>query len=136
MKNYFKYIAVAILIPFYKKTIVIGMILVGALFFPEASQILRHYCFGDGSNLYLRSDYIQQSPVIKKHLRHLKEGKMHKVGMHQWEDWRLAYALNPFQMIRKKNKIIVQQYIKFDQSNDVLTWFGPIPLPDNIVHTF
>jgi hypothetical protein len=51
-----------IVILFFKKILVIGMIIIGALFFPEASQVLRHYCFGDGSTLYLKSDYIKRWP--------------------------------------------------------------------------
>lgn len=125
-----------IIAAFLKKIIVIGMILFGWIFFPEASQILRHYCFGDGSTLYLKSDYIKQSPVVKKKLKTMKVGQKKKVGMHQWEDFRLSYALNPFTIEKRKDKVVITQWIQFDKTNKVITWFGPIPLPDNIVHTF
>ena len=125
-----------IVIFFFKKILVIGMILVGALFFPEASQILRHYCFGDGSTLYLKSDYIKRSPVVLKKLKKMKVGQKRKVGMHQWEDFRLSYALNPFTMEKRKDKVVITQWIQFDRTNKVITWVGPIPIPDNIVHTF
>lgn len=121
---------------FLKKILVIGMIVFGAVFFPEASEILRHYCFGDGSTLYLRSDYIKNSPVVKKKLQQMRVGQKKKVGMHQWEDFRLAYALNPFTMEKRNDKVVITQWIQFDKTNKVFTWFGPIPLPDNIVHTF
>lgn len=121
---------------FIKKILVLGMIAFGFLFFPEASKILRHYCFGDGSTLYLKSNYIKNSPVVKKKLAKMKVGDKRKVGMHQWEDFRLAYALNPFSIEKRKNKVIISQWIQFDKTNRVITWFGPIPLPDNIVHTF
>ena len=127
---------IMLLIIFLKKLLVLGMILFGSIFFPEASQILRHYCFGDGSTLYLKSDYIKQSPVVKKKLRTMKVGQKKKVGMHQWEDFRLSYALNPFTIEKRKDKVVITQWIQFDKTNNVITWFGPIPLPDNIVHTF
>jgi hypothetical protein len=121
---------------FIKKILVVGMIIIGAIFFPEASQILRHYCFGDGSTLYLKSDYIKKSRVVKNKLKKMTIGQKKKVGMHQWEDFRLAYALNPFTIEKRKNKAVITQWIQFDKTNKVITWFGPIPLPDNIVHTF
>lgn len=121
---------------FFKKIVVIGMIVVGAVIFPEASQALRHYCFGDGSQLEVSPDYIKNSPVVKKHLAHMKVGEKHKVGMHQWEDWRLSFAINPFTIEKRKDKIIITQWMNFDKTNKVITWFGPIPIPDNIVHTF
>ena len=121
---------------FYKKIIVIGMIVIGAIIFPEASQALRHYCFGDGSTLNVSPDYIKNSPVVKKHLAKMKIGENHKVSMHQWEDWRLAFTINPFTMEKTKHTIIITQWMQFDTTNKVITWFGPIPIPDNIVHTF
>jgi hypothetical protein len=66
----------------------------------------------------------------------MRVGQETKLGMHQWEDWRLSYAINGFQMKKKKDKVVIRQWIKFDGTGDVITWFGPIPLPDNIVHTF
>lgn len=127
---------ITLFIVYIKKIIVLGMIVVGAVFFPEASTILRHYCFGNGDTLYLQSDYIRTSPVVQKRLRKMHVGQETKLGMHQWEDWRLSYAINGFKMKKKKHKVIIRQWIKFDGTGDVITWFGPIPLPDNIVHTF
>lgn len=119
-----------------KKIIVLGMIAFGALVFPEASQALRHYCFGNGEKLVVHSGYIIKSPVVQKHLRKMKVGDKKKIGMHQWEDWRLSFAINPFSMEKRKDKVIITQWMKFDNTGNVITWFGPIPLPDNIVHTF
>ena len=119
-----------------KKVLIFGMIHIGSIFFPEASQALTHYCFGDGSTLYVQSDYIRRSPVVLKHLKKMKVGQKKKVGFHQWEDWRLSYAINPFTIEKKKNKVIITQWMEFDKTNKVLTWFGPIPIPDAIVHVF
>ncbi len=128
--------AVLILSCFIKKILVFGMIAIGAIFFPEASQALKHYCFGDGSTLYVSPEYIKTSPVVKKHLAEMKVGQKRKVGMHQWEDFRLSFAVNPFTIEKRKDKVIITQWMKFATNNKVITWFGPIPLPDNLVHTF
>ena len=119
-----------------KKIIVLGMIVVGAIIFPEASTILKHYCFGNGETLHLQSDYIRTSPVVQRKLKQMKVGDKKIVGMHQWQDWRLSYAINGFEMKKYKHKVVIRQWIKFDGTGKVLTWFGPIPLPDDIVHTF
>jgi hypothetical protein len=121
---------------FFKKIVVIGMIVFGSFFFPEASQALKHYCFGNGEKLIVKSDYIKNSPVVLKHLKRMKVGQKKKVGFHQWEDWRLSFAINPFTIEKRKDKVIITQWMQFDKTNKVFTWFGPIPIPDNIVHTF
>lgn len=116
------------------------MIIGGFFIAPEASQILRHYCFGDGSNLYLKSDYIKQSPVVLKQIKTLKIGESRRVTLKQKDDWRLSYALNPFKLSRLKNGYRIYQYIKFDESGIVITQLNlglfKIKMPDNIVHTF
>jgi hypothetical protein len=127
---------IGICLIFYKKVLVIGMIGVGYFIFPEASQALNHYCFGNGETLYVDSKYIKTSPVVLKALKNMKVGEKKKVGMHQWEDWRLSFAINPFTIEKKKDKVVITQWMQFAKKNDVITWFGPIPIPDNIVHTF
>lgn len=121
---------------FYKKVIVIGMIVVGFFFFPEASQALRHYCFGDGSQLNVDPEYIKTSPVVQQHLAKMKVGQKKKVGLHQWEDWRLSFAINPFTIEKQKHKVVITQWMEFDKKNKVTTWLFFIPVKDNIVHTF
>ncbi|MCF8340904.1 MAG: hypothetical protein K9I82_08010 [Chitinophagaceae bacterium] len=127
---------VSLVIIFYKKLFVIGCIVIGAIFFPEASKIVRHYCFGDGTDLIVSSNYIKTSPVIKKHLSKMKIGQKHKVGMKQREDWRLSFAINGFTIEKQKHKIIVSQWIQFDTTGKVKTWLYLIPVSDAIVHTF
>ena len=58
-----------------KKIIVLGMIVFGSIFFPEASKALSHYCFGDGDTLKVESDYIRSSPVVQKEVETLKDGE-------------------------------------------------------------
>lgn len=137
MKKFLIYTSLSVVcLFFYKKILVIGMIVIGYFIFPEASQALKHYCFGNGETLIVDSEYIRKSPVVLKHLKHMKIGEKRKVGMHQWEDWRLSFAINPFTIEKRKNKVIITQWMQFAKTNKVITWFGPIPIPDNIVHTF
>jgi hypothetical protein len=112
------------------------MIVVGSIVFPEASIVLRHYCFGDGTQLNVDPDYIKNSPVVKKHLANMKVGEKKKVVFHQKEDWRLSFAINPFIIEKKRDKIIITQWIQFDTKNEAVTWLFFIPIKDNIVHTF
>jgi hypothetical protein len=121
---------------FHKKIIVIGMMFVGSFIYPEASQILTHYCFGNGEKLILESDYIKNSPVVLKELEKMKIGQKKRVTFIQKEDWRLSYALNPFYIEKRKDKVIITQHIKFATTDKTYTWFGPFKISDNIVHTF
>jgi len=121
---------------FYKKILVLGMIVFGALFYPEASLALHHYCFGNGEKLVVESDYIKNSPVVRKHLKNMKTGQKKKIAFKQPEDWRLSYALNPFTMEKRKDKVIITQWMQFDTKNESYTHFGPFSTYDNIVHTF
>jgi len=129
-------ISLCLIVNFSKQILVLGMILVGSFVFPEASQILKHYCFGNGEKLILQSDYIKNSPVVVKELKKIKVGEKKRVVFKQKEDWRLSYALNPFYIEKRKDKIIITQYIKFDSTNKVYTYFGPFKISDNIVHVF
>ena len=136
IKRYILILIGIVIVCFYKKIFVFLCIIIGALFFPEASKILKHYCFGDGSELVLNADYIKNSPVVKRKLATMRVGQKKKVGMHQWEDWRLSFALNPFTIEKQKNKIKISQWIEFDSTGKVTTWLFFIPIHDNIVHTF
>lgn len=121
---------------FSRQILVIYMIFYGYFIYPEASKILAHYCFGDGSELILKNEYIKKSPVIIYHINDMSENEKRKIGMHQLEDLRLSFALNPFTINKSKNKITISQFIKFDKTGKSITWIGPLPVPDNIVHVF
>lgn len=121
-----------------KKIIVLGMILVGALIFPEASLALRHYCFGHGEKLIVESNYFEKSSIIQNHLKKMKIGDKKMVSVNRFDDFRLSSAINNFSLEKKKNKVIIKQWMYIRRSNDIFTWFGPIPVPitGNMVHTF
>lgn len=122
---FFKTFITLISVIFFKKILVIYIILYGKVIFPEASDIVRHYCFGNGSTLTSKSDYFKFSPVILSHIKSMKTGEVRRVGAHQWEDFRMTYALNPFTIYRSKEKIIISQWIKFDKTGKVKTMIGP-----------
>ena len=132
----FRWIVTLTPIIFFRKLLVLYMIAYGKIIFPEASDVLRHYCFGDGSRLVSHSDYIRRSPVILAQLKTMKTGEVRKVGLHQWEDFRLTYFLNPFTIRLTEDKVIITQWMAFDRTGNVFTMVGPFPIPDNIAHAF
>lgn len=132
----FRWVVTLAPLVFFRKLLVLYMIAYGKIIFPEASDVLRHYCFGDGSRLVSNSDYIRRSPVILAQLKTMKTGEIRKVGMHQWEDFRLTYFLNPFTILLTEDKVIITQWMAFDKTGKVKTMVGPFPIPDNIAHAF
>lgn len=124
----------------FKKIPVQVMILGGKIVSPEGSKILDHYCSGDGDTLFLENSYIKKSPVILREIKGMKEGQIKKVRFYQNEDWRLSYALNPFNIKKEKGKIKIYQLIKFDNKGkdytDLNLGFTKIRVKDNIVHVY
>jgi len=121
-----------------EKAGVLGIITGGYIIAPEASSIVAHYCFGNGDTLYLDPNYIQQSKVVQQQLSKMKVGETKAIRFHQKEDWRLSYALNPFNITKTKDGAVIHQYIKF-RGNDYtyLNILGhKIKVTDNIVHAF
>jgi len=122
------------------KAFVVSLIAGGRFVSPEGSDILYHYCFGNGDTLNISSGYIRNSPVVVKSMVSMKVGEDRKVEFRQAEDWRLSYALNPFHIKREKNGYLVYQYIEFDKSGKIYTdlnlGFAKIRVYDNIVHVF
>ena len=122
------------------KLMVIGLMVFSTFTYPEASSILKQYCFGDGDTLMLDTSYLKVSPVITKELESMKVGEKRIVRFKQKDDWRLSYAINGFTLIKKKNKVIVKQYIKFDETGKIYTdlnlGFTKIRVDDGFVHTF
>ena len=131
----------ALLAIFYKQVMVLAFIVGGWFIAPEASAILRHYCFGNGDTLVLDSSYLQRSYMINKVGRTLDNGESRKVfGFKQKYDWRLSYALNPFTMSKMNNRYHIEQWIEFDKSGKVVTvlnlGFIKLRVHDAIAHAF
>jgi hypothetical protein len=80
------------------------------------------------------------SPIITKELASMKVGETKIVRFAQKDDWRLSYAINGFTLIKKKHKIIVKQYIEFDNTGKIYTdlnlGVAKIRVDDGFVHTF
>jgi hypothetical protein len=130
----FKIILSALLIIFSKHMVVLYMIFYGYFLYPEASAVLSHYCFGDGSRLVVNSDYLKRSRVILYHLKKMKTGKKRRISMHQMDDLRLSYVLNPLHIEKLADKVVITQQIEFNDKSK--TKFGPIELSDGITHVF
>ena len=125
----------------YKKIVVVAMIVGGFFIAPEASQILSHYCFGDGDTLYLDSSYLKTSPVVISAAKGLNVGgKIAEVRLNQSDDWRLSYAINGFTLKRTKKGFVIQQWIEFDKTGTIPTninfGVGKLRVQDAIAHTF
>ena len=116
------------------------MILGGKIVSPEGSKILEHYCTGSGDTLFLDPSYIKNSPVVLEEIKGMREGQTKRVTFEQSKDWRLSYALNPFNIKKEKGKYKVFQYIEFSRKKRVFTRlnFGlfKIKVKDNIVHSY
>lgn len=116
------------------------MIIGGKIVAPEASVILSHYCFGNGDTLFLKPDYFEKSPVVKKAIIGMRTGENKIVWVRQTDDWRLSYALNGFHILKEKDCYLIYQRIAFDTTGKVHTilnvGFTQIRVPDDIVHTF
>ena len=114
------------------KKLLIGIILIlavpflsGYVYFqttsPEGMSVLTQYILGDGSDYELKSDYLPTSPVIVNNLKTMEIGETRRITFRQKEDWRLSYALNPFNLTKTENGFTINQYIIFDTSGDIYT---------------
>ncbi len=126
---------------YYKKLFVASMIVGGFFVAPEASQILTHYCFGDGDTLFLDSSYLKNSPVIISAAKGLNVGgQIAEVRLNQSVDWRLSYAINGFALKRTEKGYMIQQWIEFDKTGTITTNInfrvGKLMVQDAIVNTF
>jgi hypothetical protein len=64
--------------------------------YPEASTLLYHYLYGDGSNLELDADYFKRSTYLTKIIKQLDQGEHGPLPLKQHQDWRLSLAFNPY----------------------------------------
>jgi hypothetical protein len=115
-----------------------GITLAGRFVSPEGGAIVHHYLYGNGKDLWLDNSYLQTSPVIQRSWRSLKPGQSRQFSLHQTEDWRLSYALNPFSLRRGEHEILLWQRLEFSRNHKVKTvlnyGLGKIELPDALIH--
>lgn len=123
-----------------KKVPIQVLILGGKVISPEGSSVLEHYISGKGGILELSPSYLQTSPVVKNAVKGLKVGESRRITFKQSQDWRLSYALNPFNIKRTKDGYEITQYIEFDRTNKVYTFlnlgFTKLKVYDNLVHAY
>ena len=82
--------------------------------YPEASKVLEHYIYGDGSDLKLPASYFQNSNYLQGKINTLGNGKHSYIGLKQEEDWRLSLAFNPYFLDVSPEKVkIYHPQIKF-----------------------
>lgn len=115
-----------------------SIVWLGGLRYPEGAAIIDHYLHGGGSDLYLPAGYIRRSPVVRQALATLALGQTKVVTLRQQQDWRLSYALNPFRIRRKKNQVVVFQWIVFDSRPAARTVLDlrllRFTVPDGLIH--
>jgi hypothetical protein len=121
-----------------------GMVVVGGVFYPEASQVLYEFCWGGGDYAVVDPSYIRNSPMIRSRLKKLKPGQHWPPGggyghFKQTEDVRLSYAFNPLAIDKKRDgTVVVTSPVKVAKlTEDVYTRFylGPFTfdLPDSLM---
>lgn len=64
--------------------------------YPEASALLDHYVYGDGSDLKLSADYFKSSSYLQNKIDTLGNGEHELIPLKQEEDWRLSLVFNPY----------------------------------------
>jgi len=89
--------------------------------YPEASKLLFHYVYGDGSDLNLNSRYFRKSSYLKQKINELGNGHHGPIGLKQHEDWRLSLVFNPYYInIESNNMYIYHPKIEFASSKGEL----------------
>ncbi|MGD1921021.1 MAG: hypothetical protein ACFCAD_20370 [Pleurocapsa sp.] len=64
--------------------------------YPEASVLLDHYVYGDGSDLKLPNSYFKTSSYLQNQIDILGKGEHELIALEQQEDWRLSLVFNPY----------------------------------------
>ncbi|QQZ30870.1 hypothetical protein HMY34_04750 [Thiothrix subterranea] len=82
--------------------------------YPEASALLFHYVYGDGSDLSLSADYFRESGYLKEKIAALGIGQHGAIGLRQQDDWRLALTLNPYYLdVTEQQVVLFHPHIAF-----------------------
>jgi hypothetical protein len=116
-----------------------GMVAVGSVLYPEASQVLYEFCWGGGDDAEISADYVRQSPFIRKKLAGLRLGGRWSGWYKQSEDVRLSYAFNPISIEKRKDGEIVVtspiQVAKIGSGIYTRLYMGPVSfnLPDSLM---
>lgn len=108
---------------------VLAGVAVSRLRYPEASALLYHYVYGDGSELELASDYFETSPYLKRVIHRLGEGEHGPTALRQAQDWRLSLALNPYYLTVTPQAVrLYHPRIAFAPLNDARRIWTVVPV--------
>jgi len=96
--------------------------------YPEASTLLQHFVYGDGSDLELSSDYFKDSPYLQAKVSELGEGEHGPISLTQEDDLRLAMAVNPYYLSIDGEKVrLYNPNVTFgEESSDRIMSIVPI----------
>jgi len=102
----------------YIKNFYNDLIKYGGIVYPEAGMILKHYIYGGGEELKIKSNYFFQSQMIQNILNENK-GKeiIGPVIIRTNEDPRIGYTINGF-FIKNNENAEIYQYIEFAERNN------------------
>lgn len=127
----------------FMKFIYNSMIFFGGIPYPEAAKILKHYIYGDGSDLYIKSDYFKRSVFIKQQIARYKDKPVGPITLRIGTDPRVAYAVNGFYLKRDQDRYFIYQRIIFDtveSGKNVFTTFTffnqTVAIPDYLIRIF
>jgi hypothetical protein len=119
-----------------------NIIFYGGIIYPEASKILKHYIYGNGSDLEVISEYFYRSELIIEIMEKNKDKEIiGPITLRIKDDLRIAYAVNGF-YIRTLNNLEIYQKINFADKNDRNTYTNfnilnkEIKIPDRLIRTF
>jgi len=97
--------------------------------YPEASALLYHYVYGDGSDLVLDSAYFQKSHYLQNKIILLSLGDHGPIAFKQHQDWRLSLTLNPYHLNITKDKVrLYHPNIRFAPLNEEDRAFTIVPI--------
>jgi hypothetical protein len=108
----------------------------GGILYPEAAIILKQYLYGDGSDVYIKSDYFFQSDIIKNLLENNNDKKIiGPIIIKTNDDPRIGYAINGFYVRNDNGNIEIYQYIEFGDRNNKEAYTPiKIPLKNNTIN--
>jgi hypothetical protein len=120
----------------YIKNIYNDFIEFGSILYPEAAIILKHYIYGNGKDIIIKSDYFFQTITVKNALKNnINKNIIGPIIMKTNDDPRLGYAINGFYIKNEENDIQIYQYIEFGGRNNKEAYTPiKVPIKNNIIN--
>jgi hypothetical protein len=113
----------------YIKNIYNDFIEFGGILYPEAAIILKHYIYGNGNDIIIKSGYFFQNVSVKNAIEESRNEKIiGPIIIKTNEDPRLGYAINGFYIKNEENDTQIYQYIEFGGKNNKEA-YTPLRIP-------